>query len=129
MCCLKPIVTASLDTGADQLDLLNAICSGSAGVNAPVVRLPPSPVSSAPPAVLLKLALVDPAYVRSPPGTNAPNDAGVPSVSESVAGTFPPTVPPPVEPIEKCVVPEPTVNTVRPSASPVLTGAPAPTPT
>ena len=27
------------------------------------------------------------------PGVNAPNDAGVPSVSASVAGTVPPTVP------------------------------------
>ena len=31
--------------------------------------------------------------VRATPGVNAPNVAGVPSVSESVAGTLPPTVP------------------------------------
>jgi hypothetical protein len=32
-------------------------------------------------------------YWRATPGVNAPNDAGAPSVSESVAGTVPPTPP------------------------------------
>ena len=32
-------------------------------------------------------------YSRATPGVNAPNVAGVPSVSDSVAGTVPPTVP------------------------------------
>ena len=32
-------------------------------------------------------------YSRATPGVNAPNVAGVPSVSDSVAGTEPPTVP------------------------------------
>src|SRR6478752_6294250 len=93
MCCLKPIVTDSFDVGPVQLDLLNAICSGSARVNAPLASFPPSVVSVASPAVEMTLAVVDASYVRSTPGTNAPNVAGVPSVSASVAGTEPPASP------------------------------------
>ena len=37
---------------------------------------------------------MDAAYSLSTPGWNAPNVAGAPSVSDSVAGTEPPTVPP-----------------------------------
>ena len=39
------------------------------------------------------MAVVDAVYSRSTPGVNAPNVAGAPSVSDSVAGTVPPTVP------------------------------------
>src|SRR4051812_31913812 len=63
------------------------------------------------------------------PGVKAPNCAGVPSVSESVAGTEPPTWPGASESRLKCVCPEPTVNTVAPLESPTSCGAPAPTPT
>ena len=37
------------------------------------------------------MAVIDAVYVRVMPGVNAPNEAGVPSVSASVAGTVPPT--------------------------------------
>ena len=39
------------------------------------------------------VAVVEAVYWRATPGVNAPNDAGAPSVSESVAGTVPPTPP------------------------------------
>src|SRR3954452_23235315 len=93
MCCLNAMVTASLDTGADQFDFENATCSGSLSVNAPLDSLPPSVVRLASPADQGTVGVVDASWVRSTPGANAPNAAGVPSVSESVAGTVPPTVP------------------------------------
>src|SRR4051812_40711768 len=93
MCCLKPMVTASLDVGPLQLDLLNATCSGSARLNVPLVSVPPSVVSAASPAVEMTFAVVDASYVRSTPGVNAPNAAGVPSVRARVAGTEPPASP------------------------------------
>ena len=51
-------------------------------------------LSAASPAVEMTLAVVVGDVVASRrPGVNAPNDAGVPSASDSVAGTVPPTVP------------------------------------
>ena len=43
-------------------------------------------VSVASPAVQMTLAVVEAVYSRATPGVNAPNVAGVPSVSASVAG-------------------------------------------
>ena len=50
--------------------------------------------SVASPAVEMTVAVVLASYVLSMPGVNAPNAAGAPSDSDSVAGTVPPTVPP-----------------------------------
>jgi hypothetical protein len=50
-------------------------------------------VSAASPAVEMTFAVVDAVYVLATPGVNAPNAAGAPSVSASVAGTVPPTSP------------------------------------
>ena len=59
MCCLNAIVTGSLETGAVQVALLNATCSGSGSVNVPFVRWPGSDtVSAASPAVEMTLAVV-----------------------------------------------------------------------
>ena len=49
--------------------------------------------SVASPAVEITLAVVLALYVRATPGVNAPKLAGAPSVSDSVAGTVPPTSP------------------------------------
>ena len=43
--------------------------------------------------VEITVAVVDAVYSRATPGVNAPNVAGAPSVSASVAGTVPPTPP------------------------------------
>src|SRR3954470_4302573 len=91
MCCLKGIATGALDTGALHADFENAICSGSLSVNAPLDSLPPSTLNVASPAVEGTFAVVLVAYVRSTPGVKAPKDGMAPSVSESVAGTVPPT--------------------------------------
>src|SRR4051794_22537830 len=99
MCCLKEIVTASLDAGADQLDFEKAICSGSRSANAPLASVPPSVVSDASPAVEITLAVADASYVRSTPGTNGPNVAE-PTVKPSVAGTVALTSPEVACPIE-----------------------------
>ena len=48
-------------------------------------------LSSASPAVEITVAVVDASYVLATPGVNAPNVAGAPSVSDSVAGTVPVT--------------------------------------
>src|SRR3712207_2832446 len=87
--------TFSLDVGAVHADLLNATCSGSASVNAPLVRCAGlgATVSDASPAVEMTLAVVLASYVLSTPGVNGPNEAGAPRDSDSVAGTEPPTVP------------------------------------
>jgi hypothetical protein len=45
------------------------------------------------PAVEMTVASVDAVYSFATPGANAPNEAGAPSASDSVAGTEPPTVP------------------------------------
>src|SRR5690349_8887152 len=87
MCCENPIATTSLDTGPFHACGTPSTCSGSGSENAPLVRCPGS----------LTLSVASPAvevvYVRSTPGVNAPNDAAGPRVSESVAGTVPPTLP------------------------------------
>ena len=95
ICCLNEIVTDSFDTGAVQLDLLNATCSGSGSVNVPLARYAGDGAtdSAASPAVEITFAVVDAVYSFARPGVNAPKLAGVPSVSASVAGTLPPTVP------------------------------------
>ena len=73
--------------------------SGLARVNAPLTSLPADAVfgsdtlRSASPAVETTVACDEAAYVFATPGVNAPNVAGAPSVSESVAGTVPPTSP------------------------------------
>ena len=41
--------------------------------------------------MLITVAVVDAVYSFATPGVNAPNAAGAPSVSDSVAGTEPPT--------------------------------------
>ena len=41
----------------------------------------------------MTFAVVLAVYSFATPGVNAPNEAGAPSVSDSVAGTEPPTVP------------------------------------
>src|SRR5688572_3753161 len=85
--------TMSLDTGAVQLGLLKDTSSGSGSVNDPLARWPGSLTdSAASPAVETTVAVAEAVYSRSTPGVNAPNEAGAPSVSESVAGTVPPTV-------------------------------------
>src|SRR4029453_13996396 len=58
MCCLKPIVTASLETGAVQADLENDTSSGDGSANVPFIRWPGSEeLSAASPAVLTTLAV------------------------------------------------------------------------
>src|ERR1044072_4823382 len=94
MCWLKLIATAACETGPDQLDGVIRTCSGSGSENEPLVRWPGSlTLSVASPAVEMTLAFVVAVYSRSTPGVKAPNDAGAPSVSASVAGTVPPTPP------------------------------------
>src|SRR3954447_9253915 len=95
MCWRNVIVTGSLDTGAVHDALENSTRSGSDNANDPFVSTPGSlTVSAASPAVLTTLAPVVATYSLSSPGVNGPNDAGAPSVSDNVAGTEPPTVPP-----------------------------------
>jgi hypothetical protein len=48
-------------------------------------------VSAASAAVDVTVAIVDAVYSRATPGTKAPKLAGAPSVTDSVAGTVPPT--------------------------------------
>ena len=50
-------------------------------------------VSVASPALEITLAVVVAVYSRATPGVNAPKLAGAPDVSDSVAGTVPPTPP------------------------------------
>src|SRR5690349_15226635 len=91
---LKVTSTVSLETGPVQADFENATRSGSARENAPLVMCPGSDtVNDASPAVEMTFALVRAVYSRSTPGTKGGNAAGPPTVSASVAGTVPPTVP------------------------------------
>src|SRR3954471_1542355 len=92
MCWWNAIATGSCDTGPLQLAGAICTCSGSGSENAPLVRWTgPDTLSAASPAVDTTSAVVDASYVLSTPGVNAPNDAGAPRVSASVAGTVPPT--------------------------------------
>src|SRR5262249_11515566 len=60
MCCLKPIVTGSLETGAVQALLDSSTTSDDGRENDPLVMWPGSEyVSAASPAVEMTLALVD----------------------------------------------------------------------
>src|SRR4051812_28621549 len=93
MCWAKLIVTGSLDTGADHVDFEKLTLTGSGSVNVPLLRRPPEVESVASPAVEITLADVLAVYVWSAPGANAPNVAGAPSVSASVAGTVAPGPP------------------------------------
>src|SRR3954453_9578690 len=94
MCCLKVIVTGSLETGAVQVALLNSTRTGSPSANGPLVSTPGSLTdSAASPALLITFAVVVAVYSLSAPGVNGPKVAGVPSDSDTVAGTEPPTVP------------------------------------
>src|SRR5690349_20324218 len=84
--------TVSLETGAVHADLENATCSGSGRENAPFTRWPGSLTDSvASPAVEITFAVVDAVYSFAAPGVNVPKDGALPNVSESVAGTVPPT--------------------------------------
>src|SRR5690349_24981577 len=86
--------TRSLDTGADHALFDSETRSGSGSENAPFTRWPGSEtVSAASPAVEMTFAFVDAVYSFATPGVNAPNEAGAPSVSASVAGTVPPALP------------------------------------
>src|SRR5690349_9342931 len=94
MCCENPMVTGSLDTGAVHDAFDSVTCSGSGSVNAPLARWPGSEtLSVASPAVEVTVAVVEAVYTWSTPGVNGPKLAGPPSVSDSVAGTVPPTSP------------------------------------
>src|SRR3954449_10623594 len=93
MCWRNVIVEVALDTGA--LHAFGAIStrSASGSENVPFVRWPGSETDSAAlAAVEITFAVVLALYSLSRPGANAPNDAAGPSVSDSVAGTVPPTV-------------------------------------
>ena len=60
MCCLKLIVTGSLETGADQVDFENETSSGDGSANVPFIRLPGADdVSVASPAEEMTLAEVE----------------------------------------------------------------------
>ena len=92
--CMNVSGTDSFETGPLQVVLPNATRSGEASENAPFTRWPGSDTESvASPAEEVTVAVVAAVYSRVTPGTNAPNDAGAPIVSDSVAGTVPPTVP------------------------------------
>src|SRR3954452_21606742 len=94
MCCRNVVVDGPLDTGP--LHAFGAIStrSGSGSENAPLTKwLGSDTESAASPAVEMTLAGVDAVYSCATPGVNAPNEAAGPSVSDSVAGTLPPTVP------------------------------------
>src|SRR6478735_12057198 len=93
MVCLNAMLTVSLETGAVHADLENSTRSGSASENVPLVMWPGSEtVRAASPAVLMTLAVEAAVYsFVGAPATNAPKFAGAPSVSDSVAGTVPPT--------------------------------------
>src|SRR4051794_5279001 len=88
------MVETALDTGPLHDPGAMSTRKGCASVNAPLVSRPGSEtLSVASPAVLITFAVVVAVYSRATPGTNAPKLAGVPSVSESVAGTMPLTSP------------------------------------
>src|ERR1700761_5245737 len=94
MCWLNAIATAALETGPVQPAGVVVTVTGSGSENAPLARCAgPLTLSAASPAVEMTSAVVEAVYVLSIPGVNAPNDGAAPSVSESVAGTVPPTVP------------------------------------
>src|SRR4051812_19472770 len=94
MCWRNVIATGSLETGPVHDAFENSTRSASGSENAPLVRWPGSLTDSvASPAVEITLAVVDAVYSRSTPGWKAPKLAGAPSVSDSVAGTVPPTPP------------------------------------
>src|SRR3954465_4062076 len=94
MCGLNPTPTGAVDTGADQGLFEKVTCSGSDSVNAPLVSRPGSlTLRVASPAVEITVALVWAGEGAALPRPNAANVGGVPRVSESVAGTDPPTLP------------------------------------
>src|SRR3954447_1673208 len=99
MACLKTIGTASLEVGADHVRTAPSPCSGCASKKAPFTRWPVATGdgsftdSVASPAVEVTVEVIDASYSFAAPGVNAPRDAGAPSVSDSVAGTVPPTPP------------------------------------
>src|SRR4051794_30853258 len=116
--CLKPIVAGSLETGLTQLartvgaleppTAANAPAGPAAGEepwaisgwlseNVPLTSLPVAVADGsatdrvASPAVEITVADVCAVYSLPTPGAKAPNEAAVPMVRESVAGTGPPT--------------------------------------
>src|SRR4051794_5688212 len=94
MCWRNVIATASLDTGPVHDAFENSTRRASGSENAPLVRWPGSEtVSAASPAVDVTVAVVEAVYSLSAPGLKAPKLACAPRVSESVAGTVPPTPP------------------------------------
>src|SRR4051795_8657994 len=114
MTCLKLSVTGSLETGFGHCHSVAGAADGPTGTNAPVLAcactacgsenapltrwpgafvLGSATVSVASPAVLTTVAVVEALYSLATPGVKAPNCTGGPSVSDSVAGTVPPTSP------------------------------------
>src|SRR4051794_23693959 len=94
MCWANEIATFAFETGPVQDAGAKLTCSGLASENEPLVRWPGSEtLSVASPAVEVTVALVEAVYSLSAPGVNGPKLAGAPSVSDSVAGTVPPTPP------------------------------------
>ncbi len=89
---VKRIANASLETGPVQADLSGATATGCASVYVPSASRADETDSAASPAVEVTEALVDAVQAFATPAVNAPNEAGGPSVSESVAGTVPLTV-------------------------------------
>src|SRR5690242_10272301 len=99
MACLNVIGTTSLEVGAVHVFSTPRPCSGLVNANVPLTSLPvlvglgSATLSVASPAVEITVACVDAVYSLATPGVNAPNCAGAPIVSASVAPTLPPTVP------------------------------------
>ena len=92
--CLNVTSTTSLETGAVHVAFENSTRRGCGRLKAPFIRWPGSLTDSvASPAVEITVAVEAAVYSRATPGVNAPKVAGAPSVSESVAGTVPPTSP------------------------------------
>ena len=97
--CLNVTGTFSLDVGPVQVLTTPRPCSGCGIANAPLTSLPvldelgSATVSVASPAVDVTVASVMAEYSLATPGMNGAKEAGAPSVSVSVAGTLPPTVP------------------------------------
>src|SRR4051794_2448781 len=97
MACLKVTGTASLEVGAFQVLTTPRPCSGCGSAKVPLTRRPgaiglgSATVRVASPAEEITVAVVEAVYSLATPGRNGPKAAGTPSVSDSVAGTEPPT--------------------------------------
>src|SRR3954471_483866 len=124
MCWRNVIATPALETGPVHAAGAISTRSASGSENAPFVRWPGSDTeSAASPAVEITFAVVVAAYSLAAPGVNAPNEAGAPSVSESVAGTVPPTSPLRHVPTSTVAVTA-RIACPRPAAGPVAAAVP-----